>query len=400
MKTIGLLKNEVMDYSWGSPFFLPKLLGKQNPSGRPWAELWMGAHPKAPSKVKYKNRWVSLKALIEQHPQEMLGRRTAERFGNTLPYLFKVLAVAKPLSIQAHPSSKQAKAGYQTENRLGIPLDSPQRNYRDSNHKPECICAMSKFHALCGFRKFSDMVALLTACCPHGMAAELKHLTKNPDAAGLKKFYFELMRMDSARRRRVIDETLKNTNKLSEQRLRYWIELIAAEYPNDIAILSPLLLNLICLEPGQALFLPAGELHAYLDGFGIELMANSDNVLRGGLTEKHIDLQQLMDVVHFMPRKVKLLEAVTAGKNERILVNPSEEFVLSKIVVAARSTYQSPANRSIEILLCTDGRADIKDRGTGDVVEIKKGDSVVVPAALKRYSISGTADLYKAAVPD
>jgi mannose-6-phosphate isomerase len=400
MKTIGLLKNAIMDYAWGSPFLLPKLLGKRNPSGRPWAELWMGAHPKAPSKVKYKGRWVSLKALIEQHPQETLGRRTADRFDNTLPYLFKVLAVAKPLSIQAHPSLKQAQAGYEMENRLGIPLDSPKRNFRDGNHKPECICAMSKFHALCGFRKFADIVALLTESCPRGIAAELEHLRKNPDAGGLKKLYLDLMRMDSARRQGVIHETLQNTKKLSDQQLKYWIERIASEYPNDIAILSPMLLNLICLEPGQALFLPAGELHAYLDGFGIELMANSDNVLRGGLTEKHIDLQQLVGVVHFTPRKLKVLKAATAGKNEQIFFNPSNEFVLSRIGVGLRSTYQSPADRSIEILLCTDGRAVIKNRGTGDVIEIKKGDSVVVPAALKRYSISGTADFYKAAVPD
>ena len=400
MKTIGLLKNTIMNYSWGSPFFLPKLLGKRNPSGRPWAELWMGAHPKAPSKVKHKGRWVSLKALIEQHPQKILGRRTADRFNNTLPYLFKVLAVARPLSIQAHPSLKQAKAGYERENRLGIPLDSPQRNFRDNNHKPECICAMSKFYALCGFRKCADIVALLTKSCPLGTAAELEHLRKNPDAGGLKKFYLELMRMDSGRRQRVIDETLQNTNKLTDEQLKYWIKRISAEYQNDISILSPMLLNLVCLEPGQALFLPAGELHAYLEGFGIELMANSDNVLRGGLTEKHIDLQQLVEVVNFTPRKLKVLEAAKADKNEQIFVNPSDEFVLSRIGVAARSTYQSPADRSIEILFCTDGRAAIKDRGKGDVLEVKKGDSVVVPAALKRYTISGTAEFYKAAVPD
>jgi mannose-6-phosphate isomerase len=399
MKTIGLLKNKVMDYSWGSPFFLPKFLGKRNPTGRPWAELWMGAHPKAPSKVKYKGRWVSLKALIEHHPQAMLGRRTADRFDNTLPYLFKVLAVAKPLSVQAHPSLKQAKAGFERENRLGIPLDAPRRNFRDKNHKPECICAMSKFYALCGFRKFSDIVALLTESCPRGIAAELECLRKNPDAGGMKKFYGELMQMDSGRRQEVINETLQNTNKLSDPQLKYWIERIAAEYPNDIAILTPMLLNLICLEPGQALFLPAGEMHAYLDGFGIELMANSDNVLRGGLTEKHIDLQQLVDVVRFSARKLKVLEAAAAGKNEWVFFNPSNEFVLSRIAVADRSAYQSPTDRSIEILLCTDGRAVIKDRGTGDVLEVKQGDSVVVPAALKRYSISGTADFYKAAVP-
>lgn len=398
MKTIGLLQNKVQHYAWGSATVLPRLLGQEDPSGRPWAELWMGAHPKAPSLVNHDGRWVSLKALIQQHPQDMLGHRVAARFNNTLPYLFKVLAVAKPLSIQAHPSLAQAKAGFARENEQGIALDDPHRNFKDANHKPECICALSKFYALCGFRNIADIVALMSTSCPRGLAAELKNLERKPDAAGLKTFFMALMNMDATRRKRVIDETLQNIAKFSDLQLKHWIKKLATEYPSDIGILSPIFLNLICLEPGQALFLAAGELHAYLEGLGIELMANSDNVLRGGLTVKHIDIPQLVNVIHFTPRTVDIL-AVASDENEKIYFNPSDEFVLSMICIAGHHRYESPSARSIEILLCTDGKASIKDCGAGDSFEIEKGHSVIIPAAVQRYAISGDAVFYKAAVP-
>ena len=399
MKTIGLLQNTVQHYAWGSPTSIPELLGKENPSGRPWAELWMGAHPKAPSLVSYEGRWVSLKVLIEKHPQNMLGPRAAEKFNNTLPYLFKVLAAAKPLSIQAHPSLEQAKAGFDKENRQGIPLDAPQRNFKDSNHKPECICALSKFYALCGFRNITDIVAMMTAACPLGLADRLEYLKKHSDAGGLRQFYIALMKMNSRHQKRVIDETLQNIYKFSDQQIVYWVKRLSNEYPSDIGMLSPILLNLVCLEPGQALFLPAGELHAYLEGLGIELMANSDNVLRGGLTPKHIDVAQLLNVVHFEPRTIHKLPAVESGKNEKIYFNPAEEFVLSSICVSDKSVCESSASRSIEILLCIEGQASIRDFGANDILEIKKGNSVIIPAAVKRYAISGDAVFYKAAVP-
>ena len=399
MKTIGILRNTVQHYAWGSPESLPKLLSKDNPSGLPWAELWMGAHPKAPSLVNFEGRWVSLKDLIEQHPQEMLGHKTAARFNNTLPYLFKVLAVAKPLSIQAHPNLEQAKEGFAWENRQGIPPDDPQRNFRDDNHKPECICAMSKFYALCGFRKINDIVAMMSESCPQGLAGELENLKKYADSTGLKKFFMALMNMDSDRRKRVIGETLHNIDNFSDQNLKYWTRKLTNEYPTDIGILSPMLLNLVCLEPGQALFLPAGELHAYLEGLGIELMANSDNVLRGGLTPKHVDLPQLANVVHFKPRPIHVLKTARFGENEEVYFTPTEEFVLSSICVSGQSLYKSPTSRSIEILLCTEGTASIEDCGTKNMLQIAKGNSIVIPAAVERYTIKGNAGFYKAAVP-
>ena len=399
MKTIGLLKNTIQHYAWGSPTAIPDLLAQENPSGTPWAELWMGAHPKAPSLVDCPGKCLSLNELIRRHPHDILGRQVAREFRSRLPYLFKVLAAAKPLSIQAHPNLVQARQGYERENRLNIPLDDPARNYKDDNHKPECICALSKFYALYGFRAVLEIVAMMEIACPMALAEELVHLKNNSGSRGLKKFYTDLMTMDPTKKERVVVETMQNMHKISEPDSVKWMKKISEDYPNDIGILSPMLFNLVCLEPGQALFLPAGELHAYLEGCGIELMANSDNVLRGGLTPKHIDLPELLKVVHFEPRPVEYLKTSETDKPEKIYNNPASEFVLSLISVSSGCAYLSSSIRSAEILLCTEGEARIIDEGTRNSIELKKGISVIIPAAVKAYKINGTADLYKAAVP-
>ena len=164
MKTIGILKNTVQDYAWGSLTAIPELLG-QPATGSPQAELWMGAHPKAPSQVYHDGKWESLLQVIEAHPADVLGKEAAEKFGGKLPYLFKVLAAAKPLSIQAHPNSHQAKEGFARENRLGISLMASNRNYKDDNHKPECICALTRFWGMNGFRRIPEITKYLGSLC-------------------------------------------------------------------------------------------------------------------------------------------------------------------------------------------------------------------------------------------
>ena len=161
MKSICLLRNPIQEYAWGSATAIPDLLGVQNPDDTPQSELWMGAHPKAPSQVNYEGRWVALPELIQAHPIDILGKQTAAKFADKLPYLFKVLAAARPLSIQAHPSLEQARRGFQRENDLNIPLSAPNRNYKDANHKPECLCALTSFWALCGFRRYSEILELI-----------------------------------------------------------------------------------------------------------------------------------------------------------------------------------------------------------------------------------------------
>ena len=400
MKNIGILNNTVQEYAWGSYTAIPELLGNDSPANTPKAELWMGAHPKAPSKVKLNGEWMSLMKLIEKNPKDILGKEVAEKYSNRLPYLFKVLAAAKPLSIQAHPSLAQAKEGFIRENSLGIPLDAHNRNYKDDNHKPECICALTFFWALNGFRKISGILALLEKICPQGLKSDLNNLRGEPNSLGLKKFFQAIMTMGRAQQNQIIADAIINARKFTEDDQAYkWMIDLHNEYPADIGVFSPILLNLICLKPGQAMFLPAGELHAYLDGVGIELMANSDNVLRGGLTPKHVDVPELLNVLNFEEREIEILSPIESNECERTYSSRAEEFVLSVITLKRDLTCYSPTNRSVEILLCTDGEAIITDLGNNGKLAFDRGKSIIIPSAVKKYCIEGNATLYKAAVP-
>ncbi len=400
MDRIRLLKNSVQEYAWGSYTAIPELLGHDAPASRPQAELWMGAHPKAPSMVKCDGVWRSVLELISENPQDILGEKVAEKFDNRLPYLFKVLAAAKPLSIQAHPSRVQAKEGFERENRLGIPLDAYHRNYKDDNHKPECICAMTDFWALNGFRKISDIHSLMDKICPPGLKTTLDLLREQPDSMGLKNFFQALMTLDEKQRAEIIADAIKKVQNFADNHAAYqWMIDLHKEYPKDIGVFSPILLNLICLKPGEAMFLPSGELHAYLDGVGIELMANSDNVLRGGLTPKYIDVQELLNVLNFEEREINILFAGEIDKCEFAYETPAEEFFLSVISVTEEIGYHSADRRSVEIILCTDGRATITDLGKNENVFVERGKSIVIPAVVEKYRIQGNATFYKAAVP-
>jgi mannose-6-phosphate isomerase len=397
---ISLLKNAIQEYAWGSTRAIPDLLGRKNPGAKTQAELWMGAHPKAPSRVKHNGRWVSLLELIAKDPVDVLGKKVARNFNNRLPYLFKVLAAARPLSIQAHPDLHQAREGFQRENAQKIPLDAPHRNYRDDNHKPECICALNRFWALSRFRKISGILSYLEKLNLRHLEVELADFKKRPTSDGLKQFYTALMSMDMDRRKRVVAEALGPARDFeSEDPVFKWILKLAEDYPGDIGVLSPILLNLICLEPGQAMFLDAGQLHAYLEGTGIELMANSDNVLRGGLTPKHVDVYELLRVLKFEDRDATFLKPVKSIANELIYPSPAAEFVLSVITLRSGEAYQSPKNRSVEILICTRGNATLFDLADRTETQLPRGASAIVPASVERYRIKGQGTCYKAAVP-
>ena len=276
MKHIAILKNKIQPYAWGSYTAIPDLLGTENSKGEPQAELWMGAHPKAPSLVDKGGKWMSLEELIRSNPEDVLGKAVVNKYGGRFPYLFKVLAAAHPLSIQAHPSPDQAKRGFEKENRLNIPLDAFHRNYKDDNHKPECICAMTPFWAMKGFRNIHEMLELLSIVNPIDLSIEMENFKQQPNSQGLRSFFKAVMGMDRQRQKRVVDSVAAMAdNHDQDDHIFQWIVKLNNRYPGDIGVLSPILLNLVCLDPGQAMFLPAGELHAYLDGVGIELMANS-----------------------------------------------------------------------------------------------------------------------------
>ncbi|HBF43934.1 MAG TPA: mannose-6-phosphate isomerase, class I [Desulfobacteraceae bacterium] len=400
MKKICLMKNSIQEYAWGSRTAIADLLGNQSPSTKPQAELWMGAHPKAPSLVKYDDKWLSLPELIKQFPADILGKDVAAKFDNKLPYLFKVLAASKPLSLQAHPSIKQAKQGFERENRLKIPLDSPNRNYKDENHKPECICALTPFLALYGFRKIPEIISLMEKICLKVLYKELDILKKQPNSEGLKNFFRSLITINGRIKKQIIENAITNAQTLSNDNPGFkWMINLYKEYPDDMGIFAPILLNLISLKPGQALFLPSGELHAYLDGLGVELMANSDNVLRGGLTKKHIDVPELLNVLNFEETNVNILLSQKDKDCEEVYHSVAEEFVLSMISDEKNISYTSPEKRSVEIILCTGGKASITDISINENILLKKGTSIIIPSSVNKYKIEGKATLYKASVP-
>jgi mannose-6-phosphate isomerase len=392
------LENTIQNYAWGSTTAIAELSGNPAPANEPQAELWMGVHPKGPSEAVTENERIPLAELIRRHPARILGKDAAERFDNQLPFLFKVLAAAQPLSIQAHPDKSQAREGFARENRENKPRDAPDRNYRDGNHKPEIICALTPFWGLNGFRAPGEIVRLLEPVCPQDLQVAFRKL-KTSGNKGLEAFFEAMMGLPKEERPALCEEIVANAESVKHPSTEYdWIQKLAKTYPEDLGILSPALLNLVCLKPGQAMYLPAGQLHAYLDGVGIELMANSDNVLRGGLTPKHVDLPELLRVVRFEPTAVKVLEPISLRPGEAGYTCPTEEFVLSVIQAFEDSPYLSAAQRSVEILLCTAGEGTITSENQGKI-PVTRGDSLLIPAGIKAYTLRGNLTLYKAAVP-
>ena len=392
------LENVIQPYAWGSKTAIADLLGQPSPAEKPQAELWLGTHPKGPSIVLADDDRVPLQQLIDQQPVDILGHDIALRFDKALPYLFKVLAAARPLSIQAHPSKRQAVEGFARENYEGKALDAPDRNYRDDNHKPEIICALTPFWGLNGFRAAAVAADLMAPVCPQLLEDAFQDL-KNRQGQGLRNFFEAMLTLSADKRRAAAREVLdKARPRVDTSPVYRWMVDLARAYPADMGVLSPALLNLICLEPGQAMYLPAGQLHAYLDGVGIELMANSDNVLRGGLTPKHVDVPELLNVVRFVETSVKILETGAVRPAEFGYDCPTEEFSLAVIRPTQGHPYVSPSKRSVEMLLCTEGEGRF-DGGIGQTLSVKRGDSFLIPACLDPYSIRGNVTLYKAAVP-
>jgi len=392
-RDIHRLTNTIQTYSWGSPSFIAKLLHIDNVSREPQAELWMGAHPRGPSQVIIEGESIPLPSLIAEYPHEILGRRVTANFGSALPFLFKVLGVERPLSIQVHPDKQQAAAGFRRENSKGVPPDSPERNYHDDNHKPELIYALTPFTALCGFRKPRVIAGYLNDIAPHTLREEAALLRSGE----LKTFYSRLMTLGPERKKEILDETALNAARLSREDVACaWICRLREAYPHDAGILSPVILNLVELKPGQAMYLPAGRLHAYLHGMGIELMANSDNVIRGGLTAKHIDVPELLSIVTFSDTPVELMEGVADG-SERVFRTGAAEYQLSEINPAIHQPYQSAGVRNVEILLIVEGTAMIESSSME--LTASPGDVFLVPASAPAYRITGSCRVFKAAVP-
>jgi mannose-6-phosphate isomerase len=375
------------------------LLGQPAPSPRPQAEIWMGAHPNDPSRALCGGDWIPLPKLLHENSAELLGEPAAARFGGELPFLFKVLAAAQPLSIQAHPDREQAREGFERENAAGIALGARERNYPDPHPKPELICALSPFSALCGFRPISEIARAFRDLQVDAFATELASLERDGDSKALECLFTAVWNTAGDRLACAIDQAVTNAERRSEDPAARWMTAIASLYPGDAGVLAPLFLNLVVLAPGEAMYLGAGELHSHLEGVGIEIMGNSDNVLRGGLTAKHVDVPELCRVLRFEPREAEVLLPREISTGERIFETPADEFELAALGVEEGKPWRSARSRGVEILLAIEGEMTITDRGAGESFDMARGASVLVPNSVECYELAGSGVVYRAGVP-
>lgn len=399
-----LMRNRVRPYAWGSRTAIADLLGEPSPAPHPQAELWVGAHPADPSALLDGPTDAPdvaarpLTEVIAADPVGTMGEPVRKRFGSRLPFLLKVLAAAEPLSLQAHPSSVQAERGFALEEAAGIPLSSPQRNYRDSWHKPEVICALTEFEALCGFREPSRTVHLLAALEVPALDHYLGLLSGQPDEHGTRALFSSIITIPPSTLGPLLSDVLaacvRRVRVADEFATEYRTALALGErYPGDPGVLASLLLNRITLQPGEALYLPGGNLHAYLAGVGIEIMANSDNVLRGGLTPKHVDVPELMKVLDFRPGDVPILRGDPGIAGERVYGTPTPEFRLSRLEPfpdKREITHAGP-----QVLLVVEGEVEVSD-GRGRSMTVPRGRSVWIGAHDGPVWVSGAGTAFRA----
>jgi len=381
------ITNTPRDYAWGSSTAIAELLGRA-PSGRPEAELWLGAHPGSPSVVvapAVVHGADTLADWFRAEPQRALGRGRGE-----LPFLLKVLAADEPLSIQAHPTPEQAREGYDAEDAAGVPLDAPTRNYKDRSAKPEIIVALSEtFDALCGFREpaetLRDVAALdagtgrldaLRGSVSDSLEATLSWLFDGGDES-----------------RRVIDAVAELAPAVADPSASVaTVADLAARWPGDPGVVVALLLNRVTLRRGEALFLPAGNVHAYLRGLGVELMAPSDNVLRGGLTPKHVDVPELLRVLDFDPLPVPRLEPREVAPGVERFEPAGTGFALLRARPAGHGVVVAIGGPSI--VLVTEGEVQVA--GQDGTIRLRRGESAFVTPDEVRLAVTGDGELYVA----
>lgn len=383
-----LITPALQTYPWGSKTMLAQLRGEPVPSAQPEAELWFGAHRTAPSLIN----GTGLDSLISADPPAALGDGVAARFGGQLPFLLKILAAEAPLSVQAHPDTAQARAGFAAENAAGIPLGSAKRNYKDPNHKPELLVALTPFRALAGLRPVADTLALIEHldCAPLNRYAPFLH-TDNEEE-GLRALFTTWISLPRAKRLELIDAISASAQTRLPGAAPWMAEAMSCfvelndRYPGDVGVLASLLLNYIQLAPGEALFLGAGRLHAYISGLAVEIMASSDNVLRGGLTSKHVDVPELVRICDFTTQADPRITATTttaAYGDATDYPVPIEDFVLTRhrlypsagALQVGQVSDGSAAGPSI--LLCTKGAVTC---GSGEVLELNAGSAAWIPA--------------------
>ena len=396
------LDNTVRPYAWGSTTAIPELLGTQ-PTGEPQAELWMGAHPGAPSRLDRGEGPVPLDQVIAADPRGELGDPVVDRFGPRLPFLLKILAAGAPLSLQVHPDLAQAQAGYADEEARGIPVTAAHRNYKDANHKPEMLCALLPFDGLCGFRPATEAADLIEGLGIAELKPYADMLRARPESDALREVLAAILTADRAAIADTVDRAARAAARLATAdgpyAASYAVYARAAEsFPGDPGVIAGMLLNHVTLRPGEALYLGAGVPHAYLDGLGVEIMANSDNVLRCGLTPKHIDVPELLRIVRFEPAAPGVLRPLPDpdGSGEEVYDTPTDEFRLSRYPLTPGTPPRTLDPRAPQILLCTAGHATVT-AADGSRLALERGRSGYLRAG-EQATVTGDGTIFRATV--
>jgi mannose-6-phosphate isomerase len=337
---------------------------------------------------------LSLPEIIRAAPERVLGREVAAAFGDTLPFLLKVLAAETPLSLQAHPDSEQAREGFARENAAGIPLGAPQRSYQDANAKPELLCALTEFEGLCGFRDTREALALFTTLDVPALDDVAAALGRGAD--GLREAFARILARTPEECARLVPEVARAARLKGAapfQDSLSWAARLSELYPHDPGVIASLLLNHVRLRPGEAIYLPPRVMHAYLRGTGVEIMASSDNVLRGGCTHKHVDRAELLRVLDFRPTPPSVVSPSPRSGGEWVYETFSPEFQLSRFEL--RGTPVTPARRGPEIVLCVEGALWLE--ASGQRLDLPSGASAFVSASDPPYAVHGEGVLFRAA---
>ncbi|MGY5731123.1 mannose-6-phosphate isomerase, class I [Vibrio chemaguriensis] len=393
---IYTLNNPVKNFPWGSRNAIRDYFGIDNSNLEHQAEIWMGAHPSASSSISQAGVDISLCDVIASNPDYWLGKETKENF-SSLPFLMKVLAAEEPLSIQVHPSKKAAELGFAKENEQGIPLDAANRNYKDANHKPELVYALTPYLAMNGFREFAQIVANFDAIDLPVLEDVFQPFKQDPNPLTLAEFFAAILTLKGELKAQAISQLLNSLKAIDKDHFAYQASLLISRfsclYPEDVGLFAPLFLNVIELQPGEAMFLYAETPHAYIHGLGVEVMANSDNVLRAGLTPKYIDVEELVKNTQFKPIAFEnlILKPTGSQTDREVYPVPVKDF---KFDVLNPKNSISLTTSSPEILLCLSNQVKLI---TGMESKILcKGESVVLPASLGEYCISGKGAIARA----
>ena len=394
------LKTCIKPYHWGSRSFLAELRGEESPTACPEAELWIGTHPLGPSTVEVEagEDPVPLADWIAENPEEILGSEVARRFENRLPFLLKILAVDEPLSIQLHPDGGQARAGFAGED--PSVTDPDARNYQDSRHKPELAVALTAFTALRGLRPVPEILELFGRAAIESLHPEIEALRGRPDEDGLRRFLGSLFDLDETRTARALGEGRAAVARFDGDPIFHWMDRLLGVYPDDIGCLSTLFLRLVHVAPGEALFQPPGMLHCYLEGAAVEVMADSDNVLRAALTTKRVDVPELMKLLVVESGEGDTVEVEDAAPGRTVYKAPAAEFDLSRLELDDPNRDHRAGTRGrVQIWVCTKGDGSVTAEDGFSGVTFRAGEAFLVPATVGSYLLRGSGTLFVASVP-